>query len=174
MRAAHKKAPPARTGLEVTRATTLANNGSARGDAFATLLARLENVRDAGDGNARSQCPSCTGTSRKLSIRQGPPLLLHCFGGCGAADVLAAVGMQFSDLYDQHERSASSPAERRAWRRQAHQKAALTTARLEVEVLAIVARAMALEARIGGFDDSMCKRLELSADRLVKCQEVLA
>ncbi|MHB1951614.1 MAG: hypothetical protein ACYCQK_09090 [Acidiferrobacteraceae bacterium] len=76
------------------------------------LLARLEGVRayraPAGDidRSARAYCPAHQigphrpGRGRTLSIAErGDVVLVHCHGGCGAADVLAAVGLSLHDLY---------------------------------------------------------------------------
>lgn len=145
MRAAHKKAPPARTGLEVTRATTLANNGSARGDAFATLTDRLENIRFSADGNScRAQCPSCTGTSRALSVtRSADGVLIHCFAMCPAADIVAACGLELADLFDQvPERPGMPNRERRKAVQASAWRAALVTTHQEAELVLLAAAAL--------------------------------
>ncbi|MCK6371295.1 MAG: DNA primase [Gammaproteobacteria bacterium] len=65
------------------------------------LLARLDRVRPAGDGRWMARCPAHEDRGPSLSIREldDGRLLVHDFGGCAAADVLAAVGLEFSDLY---------------------------------------------------------------------------
>jgi hypothetical protein len=46
-------------------------------------------------------CPAHEDRTPSLSIRELPDgrVLIHCHAGCGAADVLTAVGLAFSDLY---------------------------------------------------------------------------
>jgi DNA primase len=55
------------------------------------------------DRGARSwyaKCPAHDDKSPSLSIREtGDTILIHCFAGCSAEDVLAAVGLSFRDLY---------------------------------------------------------------------------
>jgi hypothetical protein len=74
----------------------------------ATLLDRLQGVRDAGPGRWTSRCPAHPDKSPSLSIRElaDGTVLLHCFAGCGAAAVLEAVGLQFGALF-------AEPLERR-------------------------------------------------------------
>lgn len=64
------------------------------------LLSRLEGVRPAGDGKWYSRCPAHDDKSPSLSIRDtGAKVLIHCFSGCDAEDVLTAIGLKWSDLY---------------------------------------------------------------------------
>ena len=69
------------------------------------LLARLERVKQAGAGQWRARCPAHDSEGLTLSIGEADTgaALLHCFAGCGAADVLASVGLQLSDLYPPDE-----------------------------------------------------------------------
>ena len=69
------------------------------------LLARLERVKQTGPGQWRARCPAHESEGQTLSIGEADSgaALLHCFAGCGAADVLAALGMQLSDLYPSDE-----------------------------------------------------------------------
>ena len=65
------------------------------------LLARLDGVRSTGAGKWRARCPAHDGKSLNLSIGEADTgtVLIYCFAGCGVANVLAAIGLQFSDLY---------------------------------------------------------------------------
>jgi hypothetical protein len=67
----------------------------------ATLLSRLDGVRESAPGRWMSRCPSHEDRSPSLSIREleDGRVLLHCFAGCGAADVLVSVGLGLSDLF---------------------------------------------------------------------------
>ena len=68
---------------------------------IATLLERLDRVKECGPGRWMARCPSHEDKSPSLSIReaQDGTILLHDFAGCGAADIVAAVGLQLSDLF---------------------------------------------------------------------------
>lgn len=70
--------------------------------AAAKLLDRLERVRQTGPGRWLARCPAHQDRSPSLSIREldDGRMLLHDFGGCETGDVLAAVGLQLSDLFE--------------------------------------------------------------------------
>jgi hypothetical protein len=73
------------------------------------LVARLEKVRKAGDRSWSARCPAHAdkGPSLRVTDKDGM-ILIHCFAGCGAADVAAALGLSLSDLFpprDPHERA---------------------------------------------------------------------
>jgi putative DNA primase/helicase len=65
------------------------------------LLERLSNVRLTGRDSWTATCPAHgTGRNRALSVTvEDEKLLLHCFAGCPAEAVLAAVGLAWPDLY---------------------------------------------------------------------------
>lgn len=64
------------------------------------LLSRLEMVRPAGDGKWYARCPAHQDKSPSLSIRDnGERILVHCFAGCDASNILAAIGLSWRDLY---------------------------------------------------------------------------
>lgn len=65
------------------------------------LLSNLEHVKRRGVDKWQACCPAHNDKTPSLAIREldDGRILLHCFAGCGAAEVLAAIGMTFSDLY---------------------------------------------------------------------------
>lgn len=65
------------------------------------ILDRLEGIRQAGDGRWMAKCPAHEDRSPSLSIRETSDgtVLIRCFAGCGAADVVAAVGLALADLF---------------------------------------------------------------------------
>ena len=65
------------------------------------LVNRLDHVRQVGPGKWISRCPAHDDRSPSLSIREleDGRTLVHCFGGCGAIDVLDAVGLDYSALF---------------------------------------------------------------------------
>ena len=65
------------------------------------LLSRLDKVRQCGPHKYAACCPAHDDKSPSLSIRQADDgkILLWCFVGCSAEDVLDALGMTFTDLY---------------------------------------------------------------------------
>ena len=65
------------------------------------LIARLDKVRKTGADKWQARCPAHEDKGPSLAIREMDDgrVLLHCFAGCGAGEVLRAVGMEFADLY---------------------------------------------------------------------------
>lgn len=71
------------------------------------MLERLEGVRRTGEGRWLALCPSHNDKSPSLSIREadGGRVLIKCWAGCTAAEIVASVGLRLGDLF---ERPASS------------------------------------------------------------------
>src|SRR3954463_9555222 len=65
------------------------------------LLARLDGVRSKGNNQWACKCPAHEDRSPSLSIKHADDgtILINCFAGCDANDVLAAVGMNIRDLF---------------------------------------------------------------------------
>jgi hypothetical protein len=78
------------------------------------LLGRLEKVRKHSKGWTAC-CPAHEDKTASLSVteRDGR-LLIHCFAGCAAASVMAAVGLELADLFDDHKSESPSMARRDA------------------------------------------------------------
>jgi hypothetical protein len=84
-----------------------------------SLLLRLENVRGHGSGY-RANCPrGHSNAKQSLTIRETDDgtVLLKCHVGCGAADVMQAIGLSVGDLFVKRHRDRSPQA------RQAEQEA---------------------------------------------------
>ena len=64
------------------------------------LLNGLDGIRETGHGKYVARCPAHDDRSPSLAIKHCDDgrVLLHCFAGCTAADVLLAVGLTFSDV----------------------------------------------------------------------------
>lgn len=68
----------------------------------ATLLDRLESVRETGRDKWIARCPAHDDRGPSLSIKDvGEKLVIHCFAGCAAVDVMNAVGLELHDLLDE-------------------------------------------------------------------------
>jgi hypothetical protein len=65
------------------------------------LLDRLESVRKTGADRWTARCPGHKDRSPSLSIREMPDgrTLLHCFAGCDAGAIVAAVGLELDALF---------------------------------------------------------------------------
>lgn len=66
------------------------------------LLERLNKVRQTGSDTWIACCPAHDDKTPSLSIKRvDGRVLVHCFAGCGAHDVLAAVDLRMADLFDE-------------------------------------------------------------------------
>jgi len=113
-------------------------------DPVGRLLDRLDRVRKSGRGHT-ARCPAHEDRTASLSITATDTgnILIHCFAGCSTADVVAAVGLELSDLFVKRESTSMTHAERSALRehgRQAQWKAALNVLGLEAKVVVIAGR----------------------------------
>lgn len=54
-----------------------------------------------------ARCPAHDDNGPSLSIKDAGDgrTLIHCFAGCGAVDVLAAIGLELQDLYPPTDRN---------------------------------------------------------------------
>lgn len=129
------------------------------------LLQRLEGVQKSGNG-WRARCPGCAGQSRKLSVTEVEGrVLVHCFGGCGAIDVLQAVGLGWPDIMPPRHWPESPEERRRA--RQAMREAAAVAA---IDVLAVEAAVIRLASqqvqRLQALTAEDSERLALACHRI--------
>ena len=101
------------------------------------LLDRLKGSRNTGPARWISRCPAHEDRSPSLAIREldDGTVLIKCFAGCAATDVVAAVGLELRDLFPmqstEHRRKPS-----RAWLDARDVLACLAT---EGQILAIAA-----------------------------------
>jgi len=67
----------------------------------APLLERLHHVRATGPSRWVATCPSHDDKSPSLAVREmdDGTVLIKCFAGCAATDVVAAAGLAFKDLF---------------------------------------------------------------------------
>jgi DNA primase len=65
------------------------------------LISRLSKARKTGAGRTIACCPAHPDKSPSLSITEKSDglVLLRCFAGCSAAEIVAAVGLELSDLF---------------------------------------------------------------------------
>lgn len=143
-------------------------------DPLGRLLARLDGVREAGNGHV-AHCPAHADRSPSLSVTQGSngAVLIHCFGGCDPASVLAAVGLDLADLFPGRIRD-ESPEGRRIARREAVQAgwaAALGVLARESTLVAIAAETLRHGETLSAAD---VERVHVAANRIQDVREVLA
>lgn len=83
--------------------------------AAASILERLQRVKQTGPGRWIGCCPAHEDRSPSLSIREldDGRVLLHDFGGCESGNVLAALGLTMSDLFERPLEHRSEPSRSR-------------------------------------------------------------
>ncbi len=64
------------------------------------LLSKLDKVKPTGNGKWIACCSAHPDKSPSLAIKQTDDgkILLHCFSGCQVSDIVAAAGLELSDL----------------------------------------------------------------------------
>jgi hypothetical protein len=79
----------------------LGTRGSGLSMSIDKLLSRLKRVRKLGADRWTACCPAHDDRHPSLSIRQTSDgtTLIRCHSGCGAAEVVRAVGMELSQLF---------------------------------------------------------------------------
>lgn len=143
-------------------------------DPLSILLPRLGGVRQFGKG-WRADCPCGHKSRGTLSLTQGEDgrLLLHCFAGCAAGDILSAVGSCLADLYADRLRP-QTPEQQRELRQSARQAgwaAALGVLSREATIVAIAAETMQQGQSLASDD---VDRLRIAANRIHDVRGVLA
>ena len=68
------------------------------------ILDRLDLVKESNNGRWRAKCPShSSDASRKRTLSVGAAdsgaVLLNCFAGCSAEQIVSAVGLELKDLF---------------------------------------------------------------------------
>lgn len=69
--------------------------------AFDLVVSRFPGAKKTGAFKAMAKCTVHEDRSASVAIteRDDGVVMLHCFAGCGAAEILDAAGLTFSDLY---------------------------------------------------------------------------
>jgi hypothetical protein len=85
------------------------------------LLDRLERVKQTAPGRWLARCPAHDDRSPSLSIRETDDgrVLLHDFAGCSVEDVLTALGLGLSDLFEKPLGHSFAPTHSRISAREA-------------------------------------------------------
>lgn len=84
------------------------------------VIVHLDGARETGPGRWMARCPAHDDRSASISIKDaGDKVLLHCFAGCDVGDVLKAIGLSLSDLFDrppEHQNALTKYQRRTPWR----------------------------------------------------------
>ena len=126
------------------------------------LLSRLESVRANRNGTWLARCPAHDDRSPSLSIATGDDgkVLLHCFAGCGAADVVEAIGLELSSLFPETHDWKGQPRSRVDY------KALVNLLRHEATVMLIAAQKLSEGVVLTEDDQETLERVCKSLERL--------
>ena len=126
------------------------------------LLSRLEHVRANRNGTWVARCPAHDDRSPSLSIATGDDgkVLLHCFAGCGAVDVVEAVGLELSSLFPE---THDWKGQRRS---RVDYKALVMLLRHEATVMLIAAQKLSEGVVLSEDDQETLERVCKSLERL--------
>jgi len=125
----------------------------------ATLLSRLDRVRESGPGKWRARCPAHDGKSLSLAVAEvDGRVLLKCFAGCETSNVLGALGLRMADLFEK-PLDHHAPLQRSPW----SARDVLELALVETTVVGIVASDFLQRRSIGEQD---WRRLAAASARL--------
>ena len=138
------------------------------------LLSRLDRVQRSASG-WRADCPNQHRTRGSLSVAIGDngAILLHCFSGCAASDVLGALGLAMSDIQAERLRD-ESPEGRRAARQRFQLASTLAAAAVVEREASIVLIAGCDALRGDDLDDADVARLIEAVDRIGAARRALA
>jgi hypothetical protein len=136
--------------------------------AAAKILDRLQRVKATSANTWLASCP--TGThkhgdrSRGLSVRATDDrVLIFCHAGCGAVDVVEALGLTLADLYDRPAERRSEPSHSRIPARDL-----LEIISEETSVVVIVATDMLAKKTI---NDADWRRMATAAGRIARARD---
>lgn len=131
------------------------------------ILQRLEKVKKTGAFKWQACCPSHDDKGPSLAVKEldDGRVLLHCFAGCGAGEVLGAIGLEFSDLYPKTD-SHNLPRARKPW----NATDVLNALTFEIQLAWNFAKAMTEGEILNGADR---ERLLLCATRMQRGLEAI-
>jgi len=138
------------------------------------LLDHLDNARPLREGY-RANCPNGHRSLGGLSIKEGDDgrVLLHCFSGCSALEVVHALGLELKDLFERPVTANMSPEDQKRHKRAikvSQWKTALDFLPMEIFIVQIAAVHIGKGEPLN-VEDHL--RLELAGKRLTSAREVL-
>ena len=66
-----------------------------------SILERLDYCKSTSQGEWQARCPAHADHSPSLAIKECSDgrILIHCYAGCGANEIITALGLEMSDLF---------------------------------------------------------------------------
>lgn len=111
--------------------------------ALETLLPRIEGVKQTAPDTYIGICPGHPDKSPSLSIKEvGDRVLIHDFAGCSAGEVMAALGLSLSDLFNEPLPHQTKPATLQQRRRYGQAQAAFEALSYEALIVCLAAESI--------------------------------
>ena len=148
----------------------MAANPTAVHDPVDLLLDRLSGVKQTRPDRWQSRCPAHDDRSPSLTVTETPDgtVLVKCWAGCGAADIVAAVGLDLRDLFPaRFDHTATSKGKPPRYSASEVVKTLVT----EATILTLGYRAVQCGEELN-LDDQA--RVELAIHAIETCREVVA
>jgi DNA primase len=136
----------------------------------ATILDRLDGVRETGRGRWLARCPAHEDRYPSLSIREldDGRVLLHCFAGCEIGDVIGEIGLAMTDLFPERLEKVRQGLGYRATNSRIPAIDLLKVISAEVTVIAVIANDMLTRGSIRPQD---WPRLVQAASRIGRARD---
>lgn len=134
--------------------------------AVEAVLARLDGVKRTGKARWIARCPGHDDRRPSLAISETADgrVLLHCFGGCSARDVLSACGLDFDALFPERPTDHRVPRERRPFNASDVLQCIAFEALLTAVAAANIARGCSLSSADTERVSLACSRLHAAAE----------
>lgn len=124
------------------------------------LLSRLSKVKPTGRNTYLACCPAHDDKSPSLSIKEEHDghILLHCFAGCSASDIVGTIGIDIGDLFPPEPVHHKAPV-----RKKFYATDILAAIKFESKIVLMASYEL---RRNKSLDEIDMKRLELAYERI--------
>lgn len=128
------------------------------------FLSALDKVKQTGHMKWIACCPAHDDKTPSLAIREADDgrILIHCFGGCPLQEIVAAVGMDISDLFPRNN-GTEHEWRRLAERRPFHPFAVLSTLSHEATIILLAGQTISRGEVLSDID---VKRVARAVDNI--------
>lgn len=131
------------------------------------ILAHCQKAKPTGRGTWIACCPAHEDKNPSMTVREadGGVLLVHCFAGCTAEEIVSACGLKMEDLFPERTDKDFSPAQKRRF----PAADVLLMVEQEINIVAIVAGDLAA----GRFSpDRDLERMRVACRRLQEARRL--
>lgn len=131
------------------------------------ILDRLTKVKRTSNNTWRACCPAHDGSNpTALTIKEEPDgrILMHCFQGCSAVDVVGAIGLDVAELFPEQTEHHYRPVERKFYATDI-----LAAIRFECQIVMLAAFEIEKGRKLSADDMT---RLKLAMERINEAVEM--